>query len=160
MKKLAITMFTIICFCIACKQTPKTNSNPITEKVKTEEDSVYQQVLELHNKTMAKYGKLLGYEKKVQQKVDSIKQYLQKNNCYCEGTHDALRNTSVLLTNVKDAEKSMNDWMAQFNPDPTMKTTEERTQYFISQRKLAEFMSKSYFQTLSRADSFFNGTSK
>ncbi len=81
MKKLAITLFGVACFAIACNQKPKSNNNPTAEKIKTKEDTLYQAVMDLHNETMAKYGKLLGYEKKAQQKVDSIKQILQDKQC-------------------------------------------------------------------------------
>lgn len=121
---------------------------------------MYQAVMDLHNETMAKYGKLLGYEKKAQQKVDSINQYLQKNNCKCEGVREALKNGSTLANELKAAEKNMNDWMGQFNPDPKMATTEERAAYFLDQKEKATIMKDGFFKALGKADSLFAGAAK
>ncbi len=153
MKKLAIAFFSIVCFCVACKQTPKTNNNPAAVKIKTKEDTLYQAVMDLHNETMAKYGKLLGYEKKAQQKVDSAKIMLKDKNCRCEAQAQTVIINLDLLDELKAAEKNMNDWMGQFNPDPKMKTTEERAAYFLEQKEKAMLMKDSFFKALAKADS-------
>lgn len=152
MKKSAIILLSIACIAIACNETPKATSNATT-KIKTKEDTLYQAVMELHNETMAKYGKLLGYEKKAQQRVDSIQQILKKSPCYCEGMHEALNRDSSLVKQLKAADKNMNDWMGQFNPDPKMPTTEERAAYFLDQKEKATIMKNGFFEVLNKADS-------
>ena len=44
-----------------------------------------------------------------------------------------------LFYDLKIAEKSMNDWMEQFNPDPKLPTTEEKVAYFKEQKAKVVF---------------------
>ncbi len=54
---------------------------------------------------------------------------------------------------LKGAEKNMNDWMGQFNPDPKMPTTEQRSAYFQDQKEKATAMKNGFFAALKKADS-------
>lgn len=148
---ISISIFCMAFYLISCHQTPKQNINPIGDKIKTKADLLYTQVMDLHNETMAKYGKLLGFEKKATQKADSLKEVTKK--CYCEGLKEQKAQYDSLLSHLKKAENSMNDWMGQFNAEPKVASEAEKINYFQDQKEKAQKMRDSFFVALGKADS-------
>ena len=56
-----------------------------------------------------------------------------------------------LLAQVEAAEKSMNDWMDQFNPDPKLPGKEDMINYFEDQKAKAAAMKKEVLAALDSA---------
>jgi len=134
----------------SCKQNTNTNTgNDATKKVLTKEDSAYNDAIDIHDEVMPKMGQLIGYQKKAQQRIDSITKLIQQKTF--SGTRDLKQRADSLLFELKMAQKEMNDWMTGFNADPKLPTAEERTAYFEDQKAKAAKMKKKFFAALDKA---------
>jgi len=143
-----ITLLSVIAF--ACKEANTGNAgNDATKKVMTKEDSAYKEAIEIHDQVMPKLGKLIGYEKKAQQRSDSVAQIIKKSSL--PGAKEFKLRVDSLLFELKLAEKGMNDWMEGFTAEPKLPTTEERTAYFEDQKAKALLMKDKFFTALNKA---------
>ncbi len=151
MKSLLYTFLTIFCIiAFGCKEANTTNSgNDATKKVMTKEDSAYTEALDIHDEVMPKMGKIIGYQKKAQQQLDSVAQLIKKSGM--AGTKEFKQRVDSLLFELKLAEKGMNDWMEGFTAEPKLPTTEERTAYFEDQKAKALKMKEKFFVALDKA---------
>ncbi|MES2777662.1 MAG: hypothetical protein V4722_26020 [Bacteroidota bacterium] len=144
-----IAIATLIIF--ACKEAG-TNANPgndATKKVQTKEDSAYNAAIEIHDEVMPKMGKLIGYQRKAQQRSDSAAMLIKKSGL--AGAKEFKQRVDSLLFELKLAEKGMNDWMEGFNAEPKLPTAEERTAYFEDQKAKAIKMKSQFFAALDKA---------
>jgi hypothetical protein len=125
------------------------NNNAPTQEAaapaKTPEDSLYNLVMDVHDAAMPKMGKLMGYQKTIQQQIDSLKALK------ASASAATIEKLTQLQLQLADAEKQMNDWMAQFEPDPKLPTTEERAKYFAEQEVKAKKMKEFMFAALDSA---------
>jgi hypothetical protein len=128
------------------------NTNNAAEKLPvTREDSLYKAVLALHDEVMPKMGKLIGYKKNLEQRIDSLTQLISKK---ASANQQKLREEyKELLTRVSAAEKGMNDWMEQFNPDPQLPTQSEMEKYFEDQKMKAQQMRDAIMEALDSSKS-------
>ena len=151
MKSLLYTFLTIFCIiAFACKEANTNNpGNDATKKVMTKEDSAYTEALDIHDEVMPKMGKIIGYQKKAQQRLDSVAQLLKKNGL--AGAKEFKQRVDSLLFELKLAERGMNDWMQGFTAEPKLPTTEERTAYFEDQKVKALKMKDKFFTALDKA---------
>jgi len=151
MKSLFYTFLTILCIiAFACKEANTNNpGNDATKKVMTKEDSAYTEALDIHDEVMPKMGKIIGYQKKAQQRLDSVAQLLKKNGL--AGAKEFKQRVDSLLFELKLAERGMNDWMQGFTAEPKLPTTEERTAYFEDQKVKALKMKDKFFTALDKA---------
>lgn len=124
---------------------------PQETKTKTTADSLYDEVLELHDMAMPKMGKLIGYQKIATQKIDSINVLLKTRKT--QALVDTKRKYEQVLSQLKAAEKGMNDWMEGFNPDPKFPTNAEMVGYFEDQKQKAAKMKIDMFSALDSAAS-------
>lgn len=134
MKKLIPYTFLIA---VACSSAP-TPATETTQKPQSLEDSLYHEVIGYHDEAMPKMGKLVGYQKALQQKIDSL-------NALTRGKKDettlALKEKyQQLQSDLKKAEKGMNDWMDSFEPDPKLPSKQELEQYWKNQQQKAKKM--------------------
>ena len=151
MKSLFYTFLSILCIIVfACKEANTNNpGNDATKKVMTKEDSAYTEALDIHDEVMPKMGKIIGYQKKAQQRLDSVAQLLKKNGL--AGAKEFKQRVDSLLFELKLAERGMNDWMEGFTAEPKLPTTEERTAYFEDQKVKALKMKDKFFTALDKA---------
>ena len=151
MKSLFYTFLSILCIiAFACKDANTNNpGNDATKKVMTKEDSAYTEALDIHDEVMPKMGKIIGYQKKAQQRLDSVAQLLKKNGL--AGAKEFKQRVDSLLFELKLAERGMNDWMEGFTAEPKLPTTEERTAYFEDQKVKALKMKDKFFTALDKA---------
>lgn len=133
----------------ACKTTPQENSSTETSTAAaipaTLEDSMYKLVIAMHDEAMPKMNQLKGLQKTAQQQIDSLKAIKNKAN---EMLMIRLEKVKLQLA---AAEKGMDDWMAQFEPDPQQPTSEERGAYFKDQYEKAKVMRDNIFISLDSA---------
>jgi hypothetical protein len=106
-------------------------------------------VIALHDAVMPKMGKLIGYKKALQAKIDSVDNSL-KSKKRMEAASEENQYVK-LLAQVEAAEKAMNDWMDQFNPDPNLPGKEEMIQYFEDQKARAAAMKQEVLAALDSA---------
>jgi hypothetical protein len=146
MKNLVIIAFaTFFLALAACNNNQSTLEEVAAVPSKTPEDSLYNLVMDLHDVAMPKMGKLMGYQKTIQQQIDSLQGANASNNVA------AIEKLKQLKMQLANAESQMNEWMAQFEPDPKMPTTEERANYFAAQQVKAKKMRDDIFAALDSA---------
>ena len=138
-------LFVLLNSCKTATDTPST----VETKVKTLSDSLYDDVLALHEMAMPKMGKLMGYQKTAQQKIDSLNVILKSKKA--EATEELKAKYVELLAQLKAAEKGMNDWMEGFDPDPKMPTQQELIDYFSKQKTSAQKMKDEVFAAIDSA---------
>ncbi|HSC55237.1 MAG TPA: hypothetical protein VLC98_16510 [Phnomibacter sp.] len=131
---------------LACSNNNNEHKGATVEaSAKSPEDSLYELVLSLHDAAMPKIGKLMGYQKAIQHRIDSLKATKGKVS------EELVIELEILQLQLSSAEKQMNDWMEQFEPDPQMPTTEERARYFAEQEVKARRMKDAIFAALDSA---------
>jgi len=152
MKLLLYTLFALSGMLVFACNEAETNTNPgndATKKALTKEDSAFKDAMAVHDEVMPKMGKLIGYQKKAQQRLDSTAVLLKQKAL--PGAKDFMKRVDSLLLQLRLAEKGMNDWMEGFNPEPKLPTTEERIAYFEDQKIKAEKMKAVFFAALNNA---------
>ena len=106
-------------------------------------------MVKLDDEAMAKMGKVAGYRKTVDRKIDSLKKVRtpakQKLN----------KEYADLKTQLKDAEEHMNVWMEQFSIDSAQDDLEKRLQYLSNEKIKVERVKEEIFGVLKKADSLF-----
>jgi hypothetical protein len=102
------------------------------------EDSLYKAVIRFHDEVMPKMGKLVGYKKVIQAKIDSLNKALA--NKKDETGHELKTKYEKLLIQLKEAEKGMNNWMDSFEPDPKLPSKQELENYWETEHKKAKKM--------------------
>jgi hypothetical protein len=162
-KLIASSILALSLLTLACQNGSGTKVETTTSANSPLEDSLYKQVLAVHDEIMPKMGKLMGYEKKAQQQMDSLKTVMSGTSLPVEVSKRLATDANTLDTlngNLKAAEKAMNDWMDQFDPDPKMPTTEERAAYFAQQKQKADSMKTQFMQAYQQAEKFFSTSQK
>jgi hypothetical protein len=120
-------------------------NNQAETTIATLEDSLYKAVLKLHDEAMPKMGKLIGLQKAAQSKIDSLGKLKDANS------QQLLARLTQLKAQLAAAEKGMNDWMEQFNPDPDSTVTKDPAAYFADQKAKAQLMRDNIFIALDSA---------
>jgi hypothetical protein len=130
-------LFLLVPLFFACNGSHN-NHNAATEKPKTLVDSLYNEVIGYHDETMPKMGKLIGYQKALQAKIDSLEKISQSK----KNTADKLLKSEYeqLQAKLKAAEKEMNDWMDSFEPDPKLPNQQKLELYWKDQQQKAKKM--------------------
>ena len=124
--------------------------NAAEKKATTREEQLYNEVMELHDAAMPKMGKLIGYKKQVQAKIDSLTIALK--NKKDETGHELKRKYEQLKIELDSAENGMNAWMENFNPDPKLPTKADMEKYFEDQKNKAQKMKDNMFKALDKAE--------
>jgi hypothetical protein len=120
-------------------------NNAAEKTITTPEDSLYRAVLKLHDEAMPKMGKLIGLQKAAQSKIDSLGKLKDADS------QQLLARLIQLKAQLAAAEKGMNDWMEQFNPDPDSTVTKDPVAYFADQKARAQLMRDNIFIALDSA---------
>jgi len=118
-----------------------------SETAKTPEDSLFQKVMDGHDEAMAKMGKLSGYRKQVESRIDSLKQVKSSAKA------DLSRQYEELKEKLKLAEDGMNQWMHEFSIDSAQDDIDRRMEYLRSEQVKVEKVKEDIFSVLQRADS-------
>jgi hypothetical protein len=135
MKMLFSTCVILVTIFCSCQNNKTADSKATTTSI---EDSLYKAVIALHDEVMPKIGKIKGYQKTVQGKIDSLTGVLQheKNTA----AKNLKSNYESLLDQLNTAEKGMNDWMDGFDPDPKLSSKEAIEKYWVDQKAKAKKM--------------------
>jgi len=131
----------------ACNSSVSNNS---TTKVKTQSDSLMDQVMEGHNVAMAKIRRLHQTKKQIQQVVDSISKLpteAQKNSMHYKTQLDSA------FDRLTRADAAMDKWMSEFNMDSAANDVEKRIKYLESEKIKVSVVKDEIINSLQNADS-------
>ena len=135
-------------FLVSCgSDTSEERKNGYSDSPKNPEDSLFQDVMDLHDVAMSKMGKLAGYRKQFYGKDDSLKKI--------KSSSKELLTTKYgeISTDLKHAEDRMNAWMEQFSIDSAQDDTKRRIEYLESEKRKVSEVKDEILSALSKADS-------
>ena len=96
---------------------------------------------------MAKMGKLAGYRKQFDAKIDSLKKVKSS-------TKEAVgKQYEEISGDLKKAENRMNTWMQEFSIDSAQDYIERRLQYLGSEKTKVTTIKEEILSALAKADS-------
>jgi hypothetical protein len=140
------------CVCLtllSCNNENKTDrKNAFSDVPVTKEDSLYKEVMHVHDVAMAKTSEL-------RKAMNSIKLALDSLDKLPAAKQD--KNYRQLLKGISEdlnyADFSMNTWMTEFVIDSAKSHPELRIQYLQSEKVKVDKVNDNIFNSLSRADS-------
>jgi hypothetical protein len=118
-----------------------------SETAKNPEDSLFQEVMDGHDEAMAKMGKLSGYQKQLDQKIDSLRKAKSAAKVSFEKSLEKAK------TDLKQAEEDMNKWMHEFSIDSAQDNIERRLEYLKSEKTKVRNVRNEIFEAIGKADS-------
>lgn len=142
-------IFSAILFLFAAcgEDTSGDRKDGYSDNSKNPEDSLFQAVMDGHDEAMAKMGKLSGYRKQIEQKLDSL------NKVKSSAKAGLIKTYEEISGKLKDAEDGMNRWMQEFVIDSAQEDAKRRINYLESEKSKVNKVKDEIFEMLSRADS-------
>ena len=140
----------VLVFVVAIAACNNAANNASTTKVKTETDSLMDEVMEGHNVAMAKISKLHQTRTQIQHIVDSISTLAtdaQKNSAHYKMLLDSAVNR------LTRADEAMEKWMSEFNMDSASNDAEKRIKYLESEKVKISTIKDEIILSLQSADS-------
>ena len=132
---------------VSCGSNSDERKNGYSNTPKNPEDSLFQDVMDLHDVAMSKMGKLAGYRKQFDAKIDSLKKV--KSN-----TKESLtKRYGEISGDLKQAEDRMNTWMEQFSIDSAQDDVKRRIAYLESEKSKVSAVKDEILSALTKADS-------
>ena len=142
-----IVVLALVVAIIACNNAANNDS---TTKVKTQTDSLLDEVMEGHNVAMAKISKLHQAKNEIQHAIDSISKLpadAQKNSVQYKTALDSAFNR------LTRADEAMDKWMNEFNMDSSSNDAEARIKYLESEKVKVSAVKDEILNSLQNADS-------
>lgn len=118
-----------------------------SDNPRSQEDSLFKDVLEGHDVAMAKMGKLKGFRKEVEARLDSLAKLSPPSGTRID---TALSN---LRRELENAEQQMNVWMEDFVIDSASDNLERRIDYLLNEKIRVDKVRDDIMRALERADS-------
>ena len=143
-----LALLTIVALA-SCNNSVNNNS---TVKVKTQTDSLMDEVMEGHNVAMAKISKLHRTKNEIQHALDSIAKLPARGRDYKTLLDSA-------LNRLTRADAAMEKWMSEFNMDSASNDAEKRVKYLESEEIKISKVRDAIISSLQTADSLL-GRSK
>ena len=120
------------------------------EAPKTHADSLYQDIMDLHDAVMPKMGKVRGFRDQAQQLLDSIHKLPAKVQASTTAYQLQLERLSTELNN---ADVDMDNWMMQFNMDTLADQLDKRVEYLNSEKLKVLKVKEAVLSGFAKADS-------
>jgi len=119
------------------------------ETPKTPADSMYGQVMEMHDQVMPKMGKVRGAQKKAQALLDSIGALPTRSAATLTAYKKELE---TLVSDLNYADFAMDQWMMEFNLDSGKNNIEIRLAYLRSEFDKVSKVKDAVVNSLAKAD--------
>jgi len=117
---------------------------------KTPADSLYKQVMDIHDQVMPKLGKIRGAKNRAQQMLDSLSK-LSVRQAKELATYK--QDVESLINSLDYADFAMDKWMIEFNMDSAKDNQELRVAYLKAELDKVSNVKKAILSSLSMADS-------
>lgn len=157
MKRILIASFALCLFFTACKNTDKKKDETKgvlggndQQTAQTIADSLYQQVIDIHNEGMAGWMKIEKKQEMIKQLLDSVEALPAKMKA---GAVPYKEKLSEAFSNLTTAYDAMDKWMPTLNLDSAKDDLEKRINYFTGEKLKAENINQAIFNSLQKADS-------
>jgi len=144
MKLLIFLAFIILA---SCGDNSTERKDGFSETAKNSEDSLFQDVMDQHDEAMSKMGKLAGYRKQFDAKLDSLKKVKSS------AKESIQKNYEAISAELQQAEDKKNTWMQEFSIDSAQDDTKRRLEYLESEKIKVTKVKEEILSALSKADS-------
>ncbi len=108
-------------------------------------DSLFEEIVGYHDEAMPKMGKLRGFQKTAQYRIDSLAKLKDNTSVSLRAEY------TKLLEQLQAADKEMMDWMDNFQPEPTFAVADSLLIYYESEKTKAKIMRDHFFAALDSA---------
>ncbi len=119
------------------------------EAPKTPADSLYRQVMEMHDLVMPKMGKVRGAQKRAQALLDSIGSLPTRSAATLTPYKKELE---TLVSELNYADYAMDQWMMEFNLDSGKNNIEIRLAYLRAELDKVSKVKDAVVNSLAKAD--------
>jgi uncharacterized lipoprotein NlpE involved in copper resistance len=154
MKKIFIAALVACIFSlIACNNSDKKNddhSGHTTGVPKTQEDSLFADVMDGHDVGMAKMGKIRAMQAQVKKVLDSIATLPAKAK---QAATPLKAKLDSVAADLSYAEMAMDKWMTEFNMDSAKDNIEQRIKYLADEKLKVGKVKEAILGGLEKADS-------
>lgn len=140
-------LFLLIILASCTENSPDERKDGFSDTRKNPEDSLFQDVMDQHDEAMAKMGRIVGYRKQFDAKIDSLKKVRSSAKESIEKKYQEIS------AELKKAEDGMNKWMQEFSIDSAQDNIERRLQYLESEKAKVTRVKEEILSALSKADS-------
>ena len=145
------SLATAVFFFTACKNFDKKDDGKLSgETLQALADSLYQQVIDIHNEGMAGWMKIEKKQEMIKQLLDSVDALPAKMKA---GAGPFKEKLSEAASNLTTAYDDMDKWMPTLNLDSAKDDLEQRIKYFTGEKLKAESINQAIFNSLQKADS-------
>lgn len=152
MKRISfVALAGFISLAIACGETNTAKNeeggksqNAAATEIMSPVDSLFEQVVALHDEAMPKMGKLKGYEDLAKQRIDSLGKLSNTAAKALKAEYERL------LLSLQRAQKGMNDWMDGFQPDK-YENQDSLRDYYLGEKVKAQAMRNDIFAVMDSA---------
>jgi hypothetical protein len=142
-----LTIFIAITFLASCGDSTEDRKDGFSQTSKNPEDSLFQDVMDQHDEAMSKMGKLAGYRKQFDAKIDSLKKVKSAGKETVEDRYEEISGQ------LKQAEDRMNTWMEEFSIDSAQDNIERRIEYLEDEKNKVTRVKEEILSALAKADS-------
>lgn len=142
-----LTIFIAIMFLASCAESTEDRKDGFSQTSKNPEDSLFQDVMDQHDEAMSKMGKLAGYRKQFEAKIDSLKKVKSAAKVTLENKYNEIS------AELKQAQDRMNIWMDEFSIDSAQDNIERRLDYLQSEKSKVTRVKEEILSALAKADS-------
>lgn len=150
MKKISISFLLLTFICtIACNNKDK-KANAGNNDSKNLVDSLEAEVMDGHNASMAKYGKLIAMRNQAQRLLDSIAKLPAKAR---EAMTPLKTKLDGLVEDLRSAKANMDKWMDEYNMDSAVNNAVQRIKYLTGEKIKISKIKESILNSLQKADS-------
>jgi len=139
-------LFLLIIIASCADNASEERKDGFSDTGKNPEDSLFQDVMDQHDEAMAKMGRIAGYRKQFDVKLDSLKKLKSSGK-------ESVEKYREISADLKKAEDGMNNWMHEFSIDSAQGNIELRLQYLESEKAKVTRVKEEILSALSRADS-------
>jgi hypothetical protein len=144
------TTFAVV-FSVLLTSCADTNSderkNGYSETPKNPEDSLFQDVMRLHDTAMSKMKKMANFSSELTSRIDSLKKTKSS------AKESLTKKYTEIRADLQQAEANMNTWMEKFSIDSAQDDTNRRIAYLESEKTKVLQVKDEILAALSKADS-------
>jgi len=140
-------LFAFVFFAACANSSSDERKNGYSDVPKNPEDSLFQEVMDLHDVAMSKMGKLAAYRKQFDARIDSLKKVRSASK------ESLTKRYGELSADLKQAEDKMNTWMQEFSIDSAQDDVKRRIAYLESEKSKVTAVKDEILSALSKADS-------
>lgn len=154
MQRFSIVLLLLSTVWVGCQSPVATESenhagHAASAAPKTPADSLYAQVMEMHDAVMPKMGKVRSAQKKAQALVDSISKLPAVASA---ASRNYKKELEQLISELNYADFAMDKWMMEFNLDSGKNNLAIRTTYLRTELETVAKVKLAVVESLSKAD--------